>query len=72
MPRFTKESDDRTITVETSVPLEAAELRANGFTEYKDETAAFSDGGELTPGLTAVTNDTGRPETVKTASKSTK
>jgi hypothetical protein len=40
MPRFTKESDGRTITVETSVPREAAQLRAEGFTEQKARTAA--------------------------------
>lgn len=39
MPRFTKESDGRTITVETSVPREAAQLRAEGFTEQKARTA---------------------------------
>jgi hypothetical protein len=39
MPRFTKESDGRTIAIETSVPREAAQLRAEGFTEQKARTA---------------------------------
>lgn len=34
MPRFTKED----VTVETSVPREAAELRARGFVEQKART----------------------------------
>jgi hypothetical protein len=36
MPRFTKDG----LTVETSVPREAAELRRDGFTEQKAKTAA--------------------------------
>ena len=39
MPRFIKESDGRTITVETSIPRESAQLRAEGFTEQKARTA---------------------------------
>jgi len=39
MPRFTKESDGRTLTVETAVPTEAAELRAQGWHETKAKTA---------------------------------
>lgn len=38
MPRFT--SKDGKTTVETAVPREAAELRAQGFTEAKAKTAA--------------------------------
>lgn len=36
MPRFTKDG----LTIETAVPREAAELRAQGFTEQKARTAA--------------------------------
>jgi hypothetical protein len=39
MPRFTKESDGRTITVETAIATEAAELRRDGFKEEKARTA---------------------------------
>jgi hypothetical protein len=35
MPRFTKGD----LTIETAIPREAAELRAQGFTEYKARTA---------------------------------
>lgn len=52
MPRFTKESNDRTITVDTSVPLEAAELRANGFTEQKAKTAAVRESDGAKPATT--------------------
>lgn len=38
MPRFI--SKDGSVTVETAVPREAAELRAQGFTEQKAKTAA--------------------------------
>ncbi|AHB31623.1 hypothetical protein ArV2_gp12 [Arthrobacter phage vB_ArS-ArV2] len=41
MPRFT--SKDGTVTVETAVPREAAELRAQGFTEQKAKTAAVKE-----------------------------
>ena len=41
MPRFT--SKDGKTTVETAVPREAAELRAQGFTEQKAKTAAVRD-----------------------------
>lgn len=43
MPRFTKESDGRTITVETAIPREAAQLRAEGFTEQKARTAVVKE-----------------------------
>ena len=36
MPRFTKGD----LTIETAVPREAAELRAQGFTEHKARTKA--------------------------------
>ena len=36
MPRFTKDG----LTIETAVPREAAELRAQGFAEQKARTAA--------------------------------
>lgn len=36
MPRFTKDG----LTIETAVPREASELRAQGFTEQKARTAA--------------------------------
>ncbi|MFK0005471.1 hypothetical protein ACIQTZ_00310 [Paenarthrobacter sp. NPDC090520] len=68
MPKFTKDG----LTLETSLPNEISELRARGFLEEKDETPAFNEGGELPPAPVIVTNDTGRPEGVKPASKSTK
>lgn len=37
MPRFI--SKDGSVTVETAIPTEAAELRARGFTEQKARTA---------------------------------
>ena len=49
MPRFTKESDGRTIAVETSIPREAAELRAGGFTEQKAKTAAVKESDAVRP-----------------------
>ena len=44
MPRFTKDG----LTIETAVPREAAELRAQGFTEQKARTAAVRE-AEATP-----------------------
>lgn len=52
MPRFTKESDGRTIAVETSIPREAAELRASGFTEQKAKTAAVKESDAAKPATT--------------------
>ena len=52
MPRFTKESDGRTIAVETSVPLEVAELRSRGFTEQKAKTAAVNESDAAKPAPT--------------------
>lgn len=51
MPRFTKESDGRTITVETAVPREAAQLRAEGFTEQKARTSVVreADAAQASP-----------------------
>lgn len=43
MPRFTKESDGRQVVVETSVPREAAQLRAEGFAEQKARTATVKE-----------------------------
>lgn len=43
MPRFIKDSDGRTITVDTSIPREAAQLRAEGFTEQKASTAVVKE-----------------------------
>lgn len=68
MPKFTKDG----LTLDTSLPTEIAELRARGFLEEKEEAPAFNEGGELPAGLITVTNDTGRAEIVKPASKSTK
>jgi hypothetical protein len=45
MPRFTKDS----LTIETSVPREAAELRRDGFTEHKAKTAAVREADAETP-----------------------
>lgn len=39
MPLFIKESDGHEVVVETSVPREAAQLRAEGFTEQKARTS---------------------------------
>ena len=39
MPRFEKDVDGRKVTVETAIPREAAELRAQGFVEHKAKTA---------------------------------
>lgn len=40
MPRFTKEVDGRNLIIETAVPREAAELRAQGFAEQEARTTA--------------------------------
>ncbi|MFP3579981.1 hypothetical protein SB659_10410 [Arthrobacter sp. SIMBA_036] len=45
MPRFIKDG----LTVETSVPREAAELRAQGFTEQKAKTAAVKEADTAKP-----------------------
>lgn len=45
MPRFIK--DD--VAVETSLPREAAELRAQGFTEQKAKTAAVKEADAAKP-----------------------
>ncbi|QSZ53273.1 hypothetical protein RI444_15445 [Paenarthrobacter sp. AT5] len=68
MPKFTKDG----LTLETSLANEIRELRARGFVEEKGETPALNEGGELPSGPVIVTNDTGRAEGVKPASKSTK
>ena len=43
MPRFTKEVDGREVVVETALPREAAQLRAQGFTEQKARTKAVKE-----------------------------
>lgn len=48
MPRFTKGD----VTVETSIPREAAELRAGGFTEQKAKTAAVKEADAAKPATT--------------------
>ena len=48
MPRFTKESDGVTIAIETAVPREAAQLRAEGFTEQKARTAVVREADAAT------------------------
>jgi len=68
MPKFTKDG----LTLETSLPNEIAGLRAQGFLEEKVEAPTFNEGGDLPAGLITVTNDTGRAESVKPVSKSTK
>lgn len=50
MPRFT--SKDGQTTVETSVPREAAELRAHGFAEQKAKTAAVKESDAAKPATT--------------------
>jgi len=40
MPRFTKEVDGREVVVETALPREAAQLRAQGFKEHVARTKA--------------------------------
>jgi len=47
MPRFI--SKDGQTAVETSVPLEAAELRSRGFTEQKAKTAAVKEADAAKP-----------------------
>lgn len=51
MPRFTKGD----LTIETAVPTEAAELRAQGFTEQKALTNAVREGDAA---VAAQTTDT--------------
>lgn len=40
MPRFTRTVNGAELVIETAIPREAAELRAQGFTEHKARTAA--------------------------------
>ena len=73
MPRYEKDGFD---PIETSLPSEGVQLRAEGWREYKARTAAvreadaerteeaptFDDGGTLPEGVNEVRNDTGSPE----------
>lgn len=68
MPTFTKGD----LTLETSHPNEISELRARGFTEVKSDAPAFDAGAELPAAPVVITNDIGRAEGIKPASKSTK
>lgn len=67
MPRFTKESDGRQIVVETSVPREAAQLRAEGFTEQKARTADVRESDAANAATAAAS-----PEAAAAAAKSRK
>jgi hypothetical protein len=58
MPRFTKDG----VTVETSLPTEAAELRRDGFKEEKAKTAAVREADA----------SSAKPEAATAAPKSTK
>lgn len=40
MPRFTLKTDDGDLVIETAIPREAAELRAQGFAETAAKTKA--------------------------------
>lgn len=73
MPRYEKDGFD---PIETSLPREGVQLRAEGWREYKARTAAvreadaerteeaptFDNGGTLPEGLNKVHNDLGKSE----------
>lgn len=64
MPKF-KNRDG--LTVETSIPREAAQLRAEGFREVKDEKTT-----QVPSGLSQVRNNTEKPAYINKPSTETK
>lgn len=67
MPRFIKESDGRSIVIETAIATEAAELRRDGFKEEKARTAATRAADAV-----SATQVAASPEAAAAAAKSTK